>query len=117
MELFVNDLCHVHVAVHSARTSWYNIGLQLGVPVDTLDSIGQEKGDSGDYLRNMLKKWLKRGGATWKALSDALKSPTVGEHQLAKKLDARAMKLDIRAQDEMAQLSESTSMESTPSSG
>ena len=89
-ELTVNDLRHVHEAVHPARTSWYDIGLQLQVPVDVLDSIEQENGNDRDRLRNMLKTWLKRGGATWGALSDALKSPTVGEHQLAKKLDIRA---------------------------
>ena len=108
----MNDLRHVHEAVHPARTSWYNIGLQLGVPVDTLDSIRHERGDDGDHLCTILKKWLKQGGATWGALSDALKSPTVGERRLAKKLDVRAKKSDVRAQGEMLQL-QSTPIEST----
>ena len=83
----MDDLRHVHEAVYPARTSWYIIGLLLGVPVNTLDYIEREKGDDWDHLRNLLKSWLKRGGATWGTLSDALKSPSVGEHQLAKKLD------------------------------
>ena len=90
MELTVSDLFSVHEAVHLARSSWYNIGLQLGVPVDTLDSIERERGDDGDHLRNAMKWWLKRGTPTWGALSHALKSPTVGECQLAKKLEVRA---------------------------
>ena len=101
----MNDLRHVHEAVHPARTSWYDIGLQLDVPVDTLDSIEQEKGNDGDHLRNLLKRWLKQGGATWGALADALKSSTVGECQLAKKLN-------VRAQGQMIQL-QPKSFEST----
>ena len=108
----MNDLRHAHEAVYPARTGWYNIGLQLQVPVDTLDSIEREKGDDGDHLRNVLKSWLKQGGATWGALSDALKSPTVGERQLAKKLGVQAKKSEDRAQGEMLQL-ESTPIEST----
>ena len=100
----MDDLYHVHEAVYRARIRWYNIGLQLGVPVDTLDSIGQEKGDGGDHLCNVLKWWLKRGGATWGALSDALKSPTVEEHQLAKTLDDIA-----RVQGQLQTSTESTS--------
>ena len=97
----MKELCHVYEAVHPARTSWYNIGLQLGLPVDTLDSIGQEKGNSGDYLRNVLKTWLKDYKATWGALPDALKSRIVAEGQLAEKL---TIKLDVRAQGKMLQL-------------
>ena len=98
MELTVNDMRHVHEAMYPARPKWYDIGLQLDVPVDTLDSIKGERGDDGDHLRDMLKRWLKRGGATWGALSDALKSPTIGEHQLAKKLYVRA-----RGHDQVSQ--------------
>ena len=94
----MNDLRHVHEAVYPARTSWYNTALQLGVPVDTLDSIKRERGDDGDHLCNMLKIWLKRGGATWGALSDALRSPTVGEYQLAETLDVRARGQTIQPQ-------------------
>ena len=94
----MDNLRHIHEAVYPARISWYNIGLQLDVPVHTLDSIDREKGDDGDHLRNMLKWWLKRSGATWGALSDALKSPTVGEYQLAKELDIRAQGSMIQPQ-------------------
>ena len=86
----MDDLCHVHEEVYPARTSWFNIGLQLHVPVDELDSIKRESGDCGDHLRDMFKWWLKQGGATWGALTEALKSPTIGERKLAKKLDVRA---------------------------
>ena len=87
--LTVKDLRYVQEAVHPARTKWYDIGLQLDVPVGTLDCIEGEKGDGGDHLRNMLKWWLKQGAATWRALADALRSPTVGERQLAMKLDVK----------------------------
>ena len=74
----MNDLGRVYEAVYPARPKWYDIGLQLRVPVDTLDCIEGERGDDGDHLRNVLKKWLKEGGATWGALADALKSPLLG---------------------------------------
>ena len=97
----MKELCHVYEAVHPARTRWYDIGLQLGLPSDTLDSIEHEKGNSGESLRNMLKTWLKECKATWGALPDALKSRIVGEGRLAEKL---TIKLDVRAQGKMLQL-------------
>lgn len=109
MELTVKDLRHVYDAVYTARTRWYSIGLHLDVPVDTLDSIKQESGDGGDHLCNVLKLWLKQGGATWGALSAALKSPTVGECQLAKMLEDRArgqtMPLQTESQESTSTLS------------
>ena len=87
----MHELRHIHEAVYPARISWYNLGLQLGVPVDTLDSIQRERGDNVDHpLLHVLKYWLERGGATWGALSDAFESPIVGESRLATELDVRA---------------------------
>ena len=71
--------------MHPARTRWYDIGLELELPVDTLDAIERSRGDDGDHLRDILKYWLKRAAPTptSKALVDALKSSPVGESRLA----------------------------------
>ena len=76
--LGLNDLGTVLTEIHSVRAKWYNIGLQLSVPVADLQRIESEyKNDHGTCLRHMLIKWLEMGCATWKALIDALQSPIV----------------------------------------
>ena len=81
----IGDLANVRRLVYPARTKWYDIGLELELPVDTLDAIGRSRGDDGDHLRDILKYWLKRDAPTptSKALVDALKSSPVGESRLA----------------------------------
>ena len=81
----IGDLANVRRLVYPARTKWYDIGLELQLPVDTLDAIERSRGDDGDRLRDVLKYWLRRAAPapTSKALVDALKSAPVGESRLA----------------------------------
>ena len=81
----IGDLTDVHELVYPARIKWYNIGLRLKLPVDTLDATERTRGDDGDHLRAILKLWLKRAAPTptSEALVDALKSSPVGESRLA----------------------------------
>ena len=81
----IGDFATVRRLVYPARTKWYDIGLELELPVDTLDAIERSRGDDGDHLRDILKCWLKRDAPTptSKALVDALKSSPVGESRLA----------------------------------
>ena len=85
------DLGTIQSAVHSARAKWYNIGLQLQIPVDKLDSTKVDwHGDTGDCLRETLKAWLKRVNPPpdWKDIVNALKSGPVDECKLAEELNA-----------------------------
>ena len=76
--LSLNDLGTVLTELHSARSKWYNIGLELLVPVTELQRIESEyKNDHGTCLRQMLIKWLEMGTATWESLIKALKSRIV----------------------------------------
>ena len=76
--LSLNDLGTVLTELHSARAKWYNIGLQLLVPVADLQRIESEyKNDHSTCLRQMLIKWLEMGSANWGALIDALQAPIV----------------------------------------
>ena len=96
--LGLNDLAEVVNEVFNARAKWYDIGLNLGVPVGTLNAIRvQYRDNPQDCLREVLMVWLKAVDPqpTWKALVDALQSKAVDEGRLAKELVAKkCLKLD-----------------------
>ena len=76
--LSLNDLGTILTELHPARTGWYNIGLQLLLPVTDLQCIESEyKNDHDSCLRQMLIKWLEMGTATWETLTKALQAPIV----------------------------------------
>ncbi len=53
--LILNDLGTVFEATHPARRKWYNLGLSLKVPVETLDGNRSRFQDNEACLREMLK--------------------------------------------------------------
>ena len=66
---------------------WYEIGLQLKVNPDTLDSIEVEEKDNGKKLLTMLKNWLRAGtDRSLKALDEALRNKTVARPDVADNL-------------------------------
>lgn len=68
----------------------YNLGLQLKVRPGTLDRIRVQFSDSRERLPEMLKTWLATGDNTsWKALTDVLKSQSVGGYQIADYLESK----------------------------
>ena len=72
-----------------ARSRWYHIGLALGIPAGTLDAVREtQQGDCDKCYTEMLKVWLRGVDPqpTWSALSDALKSTSVGYGHLAEQL-------------------------------
>ena len=76
--LTLSDLGAVLTELYCVRDKWYNIGLQLNVPVAELQRIESEhKGNYTTCLRQMLIKWLESGQANWKSLCDALHNPIV----------------------------------------
>ena len=76
--LGLDDLGVVLTEIYSVRNKWYNIGLQMQVPVTELQRIESEhKNDQITCLRQMLIKWLESGHANWKSLCNALHSPIV----------------------------------------
>ena len=91
MSLSVNDLKVLFPELYPARTKWYDIGLMLGVPVDTLDSVQSETDELGACLRKMLASALKSMNPklTWNHIIDALKSVVVSEESLADTLSRK----------------------------
>ena len=86
------DLGTVQEDLHAARQHWYNIGVQLQIPVDTLDSIKVENTyNNGECLREVMKNWLKRGNPhpMWRDVVTALSSRAVGECKLAEELKSK----------------------------
>ena len=58
--------------------------------IGDLDRIRAQFSDPIDRLLEMLKTWLKSGVSTsWKTLTDALRSRSVGANQLAGALEAK----------------------------
>ena len=77
-ELDLDDLETLCEELRSIKRRWYNIGVQLQVPVADLQRIESEyKNDHSTCLRQMLIKWLETGSANWGALIDALQAPIV----------------------------------------
>ena len=67
---------------------WYHIGVELGLPVGTLDAIRTQFTDPTDCVTEMCSKWLKstHPSPTWDDLIKAVESPIVKEISLAQKL-------------------------------
>ena len=86
-QLTTSNILEVLENVWEARQRWYNIGIQLKLKISDLDVIRQPGNQSADEcVVEMLKFWLRRGGATWEALIDALKHKTVGYPILANQI-------------------------------
>ena len=69
---------------------WYLLGLQLKVKIGTLESIQAQFADPKRQLVEMLKTWLTTSdNTTWKALTNALRSQSVGASRLAVVLEKK----------------------------
>ena len=92
MALTVDQLGVIREELLKACTKWYDIGLALKVPVNTLDSIklDVQLGNHSDKLRETLKIWLKRATEpSWQDIVGVLKSPVVGEPKLASDIEVK----------------------------
>lgn len=67
---------------------WYNLGLGLDITPDTLDAIELANGQHPDRcFRAMLTKWLRDyEKPTWRALAEALRSPSISLGHLAEQI-------------------------------
>ena len=85
LPLTISDLKKVRSKTYEVRSKWRDIGLELGVPEDTLDCIERENYDISSRFQKMYSHWLKTTDPkpTWKALVTALEEPAIGEYGLA----------------------------------
>jgi len=92
--LGIHHLKDVHEELIGISHKWYDIGLQLNLPVGTLDRIREQYSDPQTRLREILKNWLVSVNPypTWRALVEVLKRRAVEEHSLADELKAKHCK-------------------------
>ena len=95
-KLTPGDLGHVLEEVLDVSAQWYLFGLQLNLSIGTLDRIRAQFSDPRDQLLEMLKTWLNTSDCTsWKILTDALKSRSVGACQLAGLLETKYCRVEV----------------------
>jgi len=100
----LNDL---QDTLYPIRSKWYQFGVTLQVPINTLNSIQQSAGGNPDLnLLQMLSEWEKQmesqSGVTWVAVVEALRRQSIGENQLARRVIRQWCKwvhTDSRGQD------------------
>ena len=83
----LHDLPFLHCELHQISHKWYYLGVQLQIPVGTLNRI-LENYQMNKCLLEMLTVWLQSTDPppTWSVLTEALESPLVGESLLAQQL-------------------------------
>ena len=85
-----DDLGRVLEELMDISAQWYNLGLQLQVRAGQLNKISEQFSDPSHQLREMLKDWLDNSDNTsWKTLTSALRSRSVGARQLAGTLETK----------------------------
>ena len=80
------DLMNEVAAVIPSK--WRAVGIQLRLSPGTLDSIQSHKPQAcQDSFREVFTNWMSGGDSqyTWPTIIDALKTPAVGEVELAQK--------------------------------
>ena len=90
-KLNTRDLSKVRNEVLSAAAKWYDIGLELGMSVDYLDTVKKENDDQKDCLREMLRQWLSGVDPepSWESLVAALRIPVVNYPALASEIELK----------------------------
>ena len=90
-----NDLGTLQSELHEARDKWYNLGVQLKVPVSDLRAIQTKfkySNDPEDCLREMLTRWLSITiipPPTWQTVVDALCSTPVDRPLIAEQIKSK----------------------------
>lgn len=78
--------------LYDVNTKWYTIGLRLQLTPACLGRIKEScSKDPAECFREMLKKWLECfEDCSWSVLIAALRSKSVGEYSLAKRIEEKA---------------------------
>ena len=83
--------------VSKIRAQWRVVGIQLGVPSCTLDTIQSQNAGKPqaceDSFETVLSTWKQNQYKpyTWTTIIDALETPSVGQAALAEELRAKCM--------------------------
>ena len=83
-----SDLDLLTQELRPVQHKWWSIGREL-LNSFGVDYIRHQYHDDGDRLREILKEQLQSYPTTWRNIVDVLRSPDVGESQLADELEAK----------------------------
>ena len=99
------DLGKVRNEVFSAAAKWYDIGLELGVTADYLDTIKKANDDPLDCLRELLRRWLSNVDPqpSREALVAALRIPAVNYPALASEIELKFCGASIKSTENQTQ--------------
>lgn len=93
-----NDLAHLYETLYPLRQKYKSFGLHIGLKISEIKDIEARHVDYTKRLLEILVLRLKKVQIlTWAKIVRALRSPTVGGHQLA---DSIQIKYDIRSDPE-----------------
>ena len=89
--LHESDTRIIYEELYEVRAKSKMLGLVLGLEKSTVDAIGAEYRDPADQLVQVIAEFLKQAepGTTWRVIVNALRSPLIGMHALAKKIEAK----------------------------
>ena len=71
------------------QKKWRIIGKELGVEKRILDNIRTDYSEPENRLREVLSKRVRRQPTSWGDIIDVLRTPRVGQSQLADQLEAK----------------------------
>ena len=85
-----SDLDLLTQELTAVKQKWYKIGVDFGLP-GTVNDIRSKYSDPDVCLRKMLKERLQPiyTSTTWRNIVDSLRSPGIGQSQLADELEAK----------------------------
>ena len=83
-QLCIEGLQDIYSLLIKAAKDWFELGLALGIQVDTLEGIDSNKNSDKARLREMLTHWLRSSPSrTWSDICNGLRSDTVQQDNLA----------------------------------
>ena len=95
-QLCIEDLQDIFSLLIKAAKDWFELGLALGIKVDTLEAIDSNKNSNKAHLREMLTHWLRSSPSrTWSDICNGLRSDTVQQDNLADIIEEKGKKTTI----------------------
>ena len=97
----VNSLCttinNIEANLEDLRAislvEWKAVGLMLGIHDGILESIQHSHSSSQECQHAMLECWINTGHAYWSTLVEALRSPLLGEEDIADEITKRYLSM------------------------
>lgn len=110
-----DDLGRLYEILYPVRRNYLPFGLQIGVKLRDIQNVDVQQTDTGHHLLGILSVRVRQTPAlTWAVIDKALRSQSVGEHQLADSIREYHGKssfedtLDVSMSDEQGEHEESS---------